>query len=600
MSVAKAPVTSLLCRSGCALSFPRLCSGTAPTQNRDDKLPAGQRAKQPSLEPVAPDTQTATSVFKAQADTSSVMRTKNLGDAAEVLAVASKVHQMRAVIRKPDTPSAVQRARVMVAAVQQAEIEAPPTTRARPDSLAALLDDGSATRQRPSSDQIAFMQQCRRQIIVQEGFLSYGSLQTALIQQFGEQRNWSRALVDACSALRRVLSSVEGAIDTALATHLVVTLRDVREMLMEHKEFQRVGSFEGLDIGALVHNRKVRTRFQPSPATLERGEVPDVTTMEVLAAIAEEMNPGGKLNYSSRADSAHSDHLKKKEAIGDILDDLAKRKGCEQGRDLCVFIAAEAFVVWMLSRSKTHAQRLEDAFKFYAVNTLGHEIDRYKKETLEREIAAYREVMEVAASQEELQAVKWWRAVQRAVCSTGVEPAIRLVRRLLLSLPEVWERRDRMRVARQSVAGQHSCDDEEEGNYIEQLVRDGGLEGKADSGIGALEVASVSSSADSQAACGVSGVIRIADREGGRAAVLKAGDRVVVSATRSLKKEHDSLASRAAWHREDKTVQTKLAPRIACYRKAMEINKKRRKLARKIKKQRENLAVASTEEFNSG
>ena len=465
------------------------------------------------------------------------------------------------------------------------------------------------------------MQQCRKQIVAREGYLAYGELEMALMQRFGDQRGWSADLVEACNGMRRMLSSIEGAIDTALATHMVVTLRDVRQILMEQKELKKVGTFEALEIGGMVHSRKVRAFFLSSPATLERGEVPDVTTTEVLAAIAEEMNPGGRLFRVGKEDADPRDKQKQRQAVAEALDDLARRKGYERGTDLCVYIKGEPFVVWMLSQSRRHTERLEAAFNKHASSAYGRAVELHRAKTVESEAAAYQEVMEVAACREALQAAKWWRAVQRAVCGTGVEPAIRLVQRLLLSLPEVLARWDRIQAARRSLAGPIGDSDSDEKGKAKALVGEASIgcsesrrqetEGKeeveeeeggdqAASGLeeagerhGAVaeplgedcaaalcdpvlgaweEVVSRRLASSAEAGDGEGGVIRVADKASGSAAVLKAGDRVVLSAgalnPADWKAECDLLAARI---KAEKDKAAKLRPRLTCLREALKL-----------------------------
>jgi hypothetical protein len=427
------PITSAMRKIRYVSHFCRFFSGSAPKKPADN-LNAEQGAKQGGLPPTSV-TQTVTSDFKTQEVILSDQRLcVDLGStqAGSTATAANPNRRLRDGAKAP---------KFSIAASRRAA-EMPILLQPRTESDAVRPDADNDALQRSSSIQVAFMQRYRRQIIEQEGYLIYGDLESALIRQFGDRRGWSCNLVEACSALRRLLSAVEGTIDSALSTNTVVTLHDVQEILKGQKWFSKVGSFQELDIGSLVHNRKVVASFQPSLATLKRGEVPDVTTTEVLAAFAKEMNPGGKLWPREE----------QKQAIVEILDDFAKRKGFEQGRDLCVHIRAETFVVNMLSRSKRHAHALNEVFREHTASALGFAIQRHRTETIQSEVKAYRKVIEEAACGEVLQAEKWWRAIQRAVCDSDVEPAIRLVRRLLLSLPKELEQRDQMLATQQGSA----------------------------------------------------------------------------------------------------------------------------------------------------
>ena len=296
-----------------------------------------------------------------------------------------------------------------VSAMDIAQATQSRSPKAQPDAV-------SASGPYSQMDQVAFMQQCRRQIIAEEGYLLYGELETVLIRQFGNKRFWSRDLSDATLALRRVLTSVEAAIDAVLATHAVVALRDLQEMLMKVRQFRQARSFDELGIGALVRNRRVQTHFRPSPAALERGEVPDVTAAEVVARLVQEIGRGGAL-----ASTTSSDELSR--AIQGVLDALARRKGFEQGRDLCVHIKAESLLVWMLDHSRQNAQRLKEDFDRAA--------DRLEA------AESYTKLLGAVTGPETLEDPQWWRSVQKSVCSRSGAFALRLVRRLLMSLPEV-------------------------------------------------------------------------------------------------------------------------------------------------------------------
>ena len=174
-----------------------------------------------------------------------------------------------------------------------------------------------------------------------------------------------------------------------------------------------------------------------------------MTTAEVLAAIADEMNPGGRLSRSGAEEGGDQ-----KQLVWQILDGLAQRKGLETARDLCVFLKAEGFVVWMLSHARRHAKKLEDAFARASTSARDSAEKQYREAARAREEAAFREAMGVAACEQTLSAARWLRAVQRGVGDAPVESAIGVIRRLLLELPHVLDRWERVRAARRALASE--------------------------------------------------------------------------------------------------------------------------------------------------
>ncbi len=195
----------------------------------------------------------------------------------------------------------------------------------------------------------------------------------------------------------------------------------------------------------------MRRFFRPSKSTVASGLVPEVTTAEVLAAIAEEMNPGGLLYRSTAERATEGDGSDQKQVIWQILDGLAKRKGFETAQDLCLFLKAEAFVVWLLSHARRHVKKLEDAFSRGAVAARERAERQFREDLREQEEEAVREAMSATACEQALSAARWLRAAQRGVGKAPVEAAVGVVRRLLLELPEVWDRWDRVRAARRAL-----------------------------------------------------------------------------------------------------------------------------------------------------
>ena len=285
-----------------------------------------------------------------------------------------------------------------------------------------------------ADEQIRCFQRFRRQIIQEEHFLNYKELESRLHEEFGETRTWSKRLVDACNGIRRMLASIELSIDAAIATHQILTLHDLQSMIMENKDFKELDSFENVQVGSLLHHRKIVIFFRPSETVRSRLTIPQLSSIDVMNKFLEEMRPGGLLQQIRSSMSDEDDtHEVYKTRISSVLTDLALSKGYSEETDLCVFLKGHSFIIWLLSFSRRHMNDVEFSFK----HALSDAAEEYDENAMKDATALHIDLMEAYGMKMLRGPAAWWNSVRRRVRGLNDNLALAFVERCLTTYPRI-------------------------------------------------------------------------------------------------------------------------------------------------------------------
>ena len=288
------------------------------------------------------------------------------------------------------------------------------------------IDDGK--------EQIKYLQHLRRQTIQQGQFLDYKELESQLHEEFGETKRWSKRLVDHCNSIRRILSTIEISIDAAIATHQLLTLHDLQEILMENKDFKELYSFENVKVGSLLHHRKIIAYFRPSERIKVSKIIPKLSSLDILNEFLDEMRPGGMLQQINSTISDDDDpHEVYREKIRLVLDNVALAKGWTETADLCVYIKGHSFIVWLLSFSRRHMNDIQSSFK----EALADAAEQYDENVMRDAMAVHIDLMEADALEKLRGAAAWWRRVRKHTSGLDTSLALAFVKRCITTYPRI-------------------------------------------------------------------------------------------------------------------------------------------------------------------
>jgi len=176
-----------------------------------------------------------------------------------------------------------------------------------------------------------------RSLLIRERFLNYGELRRRVVARYP---TLPRDVAEALKALERMVSSVNMLLTAALATHVLLTLADLEQFILTtSKDFEGCTSFDDLKLGPLhTHPEWQRVCPKSTADSSLRGE-------EVVRYLAVKI---------SNSASAHEPFW-----ATVALDALAVERGFVSHRQLGVYLRAESWITFAVSRAKMAAARSE-------------------------------------------------------------------------------------------------------------------------------------------------------------------------------------------------------------------------------------------------
>ena len=180
-----------------------------------------------------------------------------------------------------------------------------------------------------------------RSLLIRERFLNYGELRRRVEARYPIL---PRSVAEALKALERMVSSVNMLLTAALATHVLLTLADLEQFILTtSKDFEGCTSFDDLKLGPLhTHPEWQRICPKSTADSSLRGE-------EVVRYLA--------VNISNAA-SAHEPF-----SPTVALDALAVERGFVSHRQLGVYLRAESWITFAVSRAKMVGANAEKKIK---------------------------------------------------------------------------------------------------------------------------------------------------------------------------------------------------------------------------------------------
>ena len=208
-------------------------------------------------------------------------------------------------------------------------------------------DQPDGKRTRTTESPLTIFNAWRQHLLADGKYLDFFALEKALRRALGE--SLPREVNDALGGLKRMMASVNSALNVIFATHHILTLRDIASwVLTSSRDFQGCSTFEQLCLGPLQFHPTVM-RYMPHA----HNAPPGTEALDAVAVVAHIAN----CMETRRMGASDALHL------------LAQSFGLANSSQLPIFVRAEQFVTSLVHRCQQARLKAEQHMEHRAKET---------------------------------------------------------------------------------------------------------------------------------------------------------------------------------------------------------------------------------------